>query len=258
MKSAHAGKVIDLNADVGEGGTQDEALFTAGMSSANVSCGGHAGDASTLARACALAARHGVALGAHPGFADPEFFGRRERPLDRPGLEALLSEQWARLAGHARVVGLPIRHLKPHGALYHQLNRDLDAARWLIEIISGLVPEAAAARVALWGPPEGALNEAARAAGWRFVPEGFVDRGYRADGSLVSRGEPGAVLHDEADVVAQALRLAEGGRVRTLCVHGDGAHATRLLATVRAALVATGFTIAAPPALGEVGGGVPS
>ena len=99
---------------------------------------------------------------------------------------------------------------------------------------------------ALFGPPRGALREAAEAAGLRYVAEGFIDRAYRGDGTLVPRGEPGAVLHDEADAVAQALRLARGGGCETLCVHGDGSDALRLLRAARAALVADGFTVSAP------------
>ncbi|TAG33576.1 MAG: hypothetical protein EAZ36_00515, partial [Verrucomicrobia bacterium] len=187
---------------------------------------------------------HGVALGAHPGFGDPEFFGRREQPLDRRGLEILIGEQWARLAGHARAASCPIRHIKPHGALYHRLNRDLDAAQWLAEILTDRSREMAHP-VMLFGPPLGALQVAAQRAGLPFVAEGFMDRGYQRDGTLIPRGESGAVLTDEAQVVAQALALASGGRVQTLCVHGDGEHATRLLLAVRIALRAAGFSIAA-------------
>jgi 5-oxoprolinase (ATP-hydrolysing) subunit A len=234
---------IDLNADVGEGGAVDAALFAAGISSANVACGAHAGDAETMAAACALAARHGVALGAHPGHADRPGFGRRELPLARDDAEALLHAQFRMLSQAAERAGLAVRHVKPHGALYHQANRE----PWLAEMLVGLArtdfPGAA-----VFGPPAGALRDAALAAAATFVPEGFIDRGYRADGTLIPRGEPGAVLHDESEVVAQALALARSGRVRTLCVHGDGPDALRLLVAARAALLAGGFRIAAPTA----------
>lgn len=242
MGGAPAGS-IDLNADLGEGGAQDEALFAAGISSANVACGAHAGDAETMAAACALAARHGAALGAHPGFADREHFGRRERPLGLADLGLLLAKQIRALRRHADSAGLPIRHVKPHGALYHLLNREREHALLFAGSLRALTPGAA-----IFGPPEGALREAAEAAGLPFVAEGFVDRACRADGSLVPRGEPGAVLLEEAEVVARALALARGGRVRTLCVHGDGPEAARLLGAARAALVAAGFRIAAPGA----------
>lgn len=234
--------VIDLNADVGEGGAHDAALFAAGISSANVACGAHAGDAATMAAACALAARHGVALGAHPGHADRPGFGRVERALTREEAEALLGAQFLFLRREAERTGLAVRHVKPHGALYHQANREAWLARLLVGATGRWFPGAA-----LFGPPAGCLREAMEEAGGRFVAEGFVDRAYRSDGTLVPRGEPGAVLHDAEAAAAQAVALARAGRVRTLCVHGDGPEAPRLLIAVRAALVAAGFRIAAPP-----------
>ncbi len=234
-------KTIDLNADVGEGGAQDAALFAAGISSANVACGAHAGDPATMAAACELAARHGVALGAHPGHADRPGFGRRELPLVRDEAETLLRAQFLLLAEAAKRADLAPRHVKPHGALYHQANRE----RWLAELLVDLVRRDFPGAT-VFGPPAGELRDAALAAGGGFVPEGFIDRGYRIDGSLIPRGETGAVLHDESAVVAQALALARSGRVKTLCVHGDGPDAARLLAAARAALVADGFRIGAP------------
>ena len=240
--ASYAG-TIDLNADVGEGGVADAALFAAGISSANVACGAHAGDPATMAAACALAARHGVALGAHPGHADRPGFGRRELPLERAEAETLLHAQFLLLTEAAERAGLAVRHVKPHGALYHQANRE----SWLAELLADTArtdfPGAA-----VFGPPEGALRAAALAARVAFVPEGFIDRGYREDGTLIPRGEPGAVLHNESEVVAQVLALARSGRVKTLCVHGDGPDAVRLLKAARAALLAGGFRIAAPGA----------
>lgn len=236
--------IIDLNADVGEGGAQDALLFASGITSANVACGGHAGDDATMAEACALAARHGVALGAHPGYADRENFGRKEQPLTLAELGVLLEDQVRVLQAHARRAGVAIRHVKPHGALYHFLNREAEYALLFAASVKSLAPEAV-----VFGPPAGALRTACEAAGVRFVAEGFIDRGYRADGSLVPRGEAGAELHDEAAAVAQALALTRGGRVQTLCVHGDGAAAARLLSAARAALAAEGFTLSAPTSL---------
>jgi UPF0271 protein len=236
-------RVIDLNADVGEGGAADAALFAAGITSANVSCGAHAGDATTLAEACALAARHGVALGAHPGHADRENFGRLARPLGPGELEALLEGQLRALGGAAARAGLRVRHLKPHGALYHQVNSERALAEALVAALLRECPGAA-----LYGPPEGELGAAAARAGVVFVPEGFVDRAYRPDGGLVPRGEAGAVLHDPARAAAQAVALARSGRVRTLCVHGDGPEAAAILGAARAALLGAGFRIAPPTA----------
>lgn len=232
---------IDLNADVGEGGPQDADLFAAGISSANVACGAHAGDAATMAAACALAVRHGVALGAHPGYADRENFGRRETALSLAGLGILLADQVCLLRRQADEAGVAIRHVKPHGALYHFLNREPEHALLFVGSLRALAPGSV-----LYGPPEGALREAAEACAVGFVAEGFIDRAYRRDGTLVPRGEPGAVLHDEAAAVAQALALARTGRFGTLCVHGDGPGALRLLRAARAALLAEGFRISAP------------
>ncbi len=233
--------VIDLNADVGEGGAQDAWLFASGITSANVACGGHAGDDALMAETCALAARHGVALGAHPGFADRANFGRKEHPLELAELGRLLADQVRALQVHARRAGVAIRHVKPHGALYHYLNREAEHALLFAASVKALAPGAV-----VFGPPIGELRAACEVAGAGFVAEGFIDRGYRADGSLIPRGEPGAELQDEAAALAQALALARAGRVRTLCVHGDGAAAARLLAAARAALAAEGFTLSAP------------
>jgi UPF0271 protein len=220
----------------------DEALFAAGITSANIACGAHAGDAVSMAKACALAARHGVAIGAHPGHADPANFGRRVLPLRPDAAESLLATQLRALREEATRVGARLRHVKPHGALYHQFNDDLDLAERLVAATARECPGAA-----LFGPPEGEIAGAAARAGMRFVAEGFVDRAYRPDGGLVPRGEPGAVLRDPAQAAAQALALARSGRVRTLCVHGDGPAALRLLGVAREALLAAGFRIAAPP-----------
>lgn len=233
--------VIDLNSDVGEGGPHDAALFASGISSANVACGAHAGDAATMAAACALAARHGVALGAHPGHADRAGFGRREHPLARTEAETLLDGQFLALGREAARAGVRVSHVKPHGALYHQANREAWLAALLVAVARRHWPEAR-----IFGPPTGELREAAQNARMEFVAEGFIDRAYLPDGGLVPRGEAGAVLHEESAAVAQALALARAGQVRTLCVHGDGPEAPRLLNAARAALLEAGFRIAAP------------
>ncbi len=237
-----AGRVIDLNADLGEGAPGEEALFAAGITSANLACGGHAGDPETMRAACRRARARGVAVGAHPGYADRVNFGRRPVALDPGALGELLAGQLAALATAAAAEGGAVVHLKPHGALYHYLDTEPAAARVAVAAAAaGLGPG-----VAIFGPPDGALADAAREVGLRFVPEGFIDRGYRPDGTLIARGEAGALIEDEALAVAQALRLAGAGRVRTLCVHGDGPAAARLLAAVRVALAAAGFSFSAP------------
>lgn len=232
---------MDLNADVGEGGAQDEELFAAGITSANIACGAHAGDAGTMAKSCALAATHGVMIGAHPGYADRPNFGRRAIVLSNADLAQLLEAQLRELAGCAARVGRKLAHVKPHGALYHALNNDPSAAETLLAIMARCVPKAA-----LFGPPAGALRDAAARAGCVFVPEGFIDRGYLPDGRLVPRGEPGDVLERGDEITAQTLAQARAGHVRTLCVHGDGPQAVRWLQLARAALLAEGFRIAPP------------
>lgn len=252
--NADAGGVIDINADVGEGGAWDAALFADGITSANIACGGHAGDAATMAAACALAARHGVAAGAHPGYADRVNFGRAEQTAGRAELAELAGEQMRALRRQAEAAGTVPRHVKAHGALYHFLNRENEYARDFVAAARTCLPGAA-----VYGPPQGALREAAREAGVAYVTEGFIDRGYAADGTLIARGLPGALLEDEAQVAAQAVRLARGGAVRTLCLHGDGPEALRWLGVARRALEAAGFRIAAPgrPWAQEAGGWEP-
>ncbi len=235
--------VIDLNADLGEGAPGEEALFAAGITSANIACGGHAGDVVTMRAACRRARSRGVAVGAHPGYADRANFGRRAVALTLDGLRDLFVGQLAALGAAATSEGVTVAHVKPHGALYHYLNTDAAAARVCAEAAGSA---GGGDGPALVGPPDGALRDAARAAGLRFVAEGFIDRGYRPDGRLVPRGEPGALIEDEEVAVAQALRLARSGLVRTLCVHGDGPEAARLLDAVRAALAADGFSFSAP------------
>ena len=193
---------------LGEGSGQDEALFAAGITSANVACGGHAGDEATMVEACERCALQGVSLGAHPGFADRANFGRVELPLDEDALEFLVREQVGALRDvAARRGGMLIRHVKPHGALYHVLNREAALAERFVAVVHSVAPVAR-----IYGPPQGELRVAANRSGVGFVAEGFIDRSYRPDGTLVPRSEPGACLEDEAEVIAQALHLAEWGR----------------------------------------------
>lgn len=233
--------VIDLNADVGEGAGDDESLIASGITSANAACGAHAGDDGTMRAACEAARRHGVALGAHPGYPDRAYFGRRPLALAAEELRAAVNAQLWRLEKHARAAGLPIAHVKPHGALYHQGNVEAETAEAFLDATLMVVPKAW-----LFGPPEGAWRTAARRRGVRFVAEGFIDRRYRPNGTLVPRGEPGALIVTEEEAIAQALTLARTGRVQTLCVHGDTPESRRLLAAARRAMRAEGFIFSAP------------
>jgi UPF0271 protein len=224
---------IDLNADVGEG-VGDDAALLAVVTSANVACGFHAGDATTMRRTCAAAVARGVVIGAHVGYRDREHFGRRDLdvPADVVGAEA--AEQLEALAAAAGAEGGAVRYVKPHGALYHRAARDPEAAAALARAARGRP---------MVGAPGSPLLDAARAAGLDAVPEGFADRAYRPDGTLVARSEPGAVIGGD-DAVAQAVRLAGEGTLRTLCVHGDSPDAVTLARAVREGLEAEGVTVA--------------
>ncbi len=232
---------IDLNADVGEGVGDDESLISSGITSANVACGAHAGDEATMRDSCAVVRRHGVALGAHPGYEDRKYFGRRSLAITPEALRVSVKAQIWRLMQPATEAGLKIVHVKPHGALYHDGNKARGLAEAFIAAMQMVVPDAR-----LVGPPEGAWREAARQQGVRFVAEGFIDRRYRVDGTLVPRAEPAAIITSEDEAIWQSLALARSGRVQTLCVHGDGAESRRLLAAARRALRSEGFSFSSP------------
>lgn len=240
---------IDLNVDLGEGGNDDTALIAL-ASSANIACGGHAGDDSTMRTAIEAALAAGVSIGAHPGYEDREHFGRRELDLPPGEVTALVARQIARLMEIAASLGAEIHHVKPHGALYLQANRDATLAEAVVEGVMKCLP-----RTAFYVPPGGELAKAGQRAGLHVVPEGFVDRRYAESGELLPRSEPGAVIEDLPTAIAQAKTIALHQQVisisgnpiplpaATLCVHGDGFHAAKTLRAVRTALEAAGVTI---------------
>ena len=217
---------IDLNCDLGEGAGHDAELMPL-VTSANIACGAHAGDEATMRATIALAQQHGVAIGAHPGFADRENFGRREMALTPMALRELVATQIAGLARFA-----PLRHVKPHGALYNLAARDAAVAKVIAESV-----RAVDASLTLFGLAGSELLRAGRAAGLRVAEVVFADRTYRRDGSLTPRTQPDALITDEAMAVAQVLRMSREGVVRatngtdvaikadTVCVHGDGPQA---------------------------------
>jgi 5-oxoprolinase (ATP-hydrolysing) subunit A len=227
---------IDLNCDLGEGCPHDAELMPL-ITSANIACGFHAGDPATARAALEAAARHGVQVGAHPGFPDREHFGRRE--LSRTGREVFddCVYQVGALAGLARAAGLALRYVKPHGALYNMACRDEAYARPVVDAVAlfGLT---------LMGLP-GSRLEAASAGRCPFVAEGFADRRYQPDGSLVPRSRPDAFVTDPAEAVRQAERLVRERGVRTLCVHGDNPEALAFVRALREALTRQGITIRA-------------
>jgi UPF0271 protein len=221
---------IDLNADVGEGFDSDLGLIRL-VTSANVACGFHAGDAATMAACCAAARDAGVAVGAHVSYRDREGFGRRELPTAAATIERETREQIDALVA----AGGDVRFVKPHGALYHRATTDDACAR-------AIVAAAAERALAVLGFPGSLLLARAREAGLVAVAEGFADRGYAADGTLLPRGEEGALL-DADGAARQAVALAD--RVDSICVHGDTPGAAGVARRVREALVSAGVDVRA-------------
>src|SRR4051794_24832059 len=233
--------VIDLNADLGEGFgrwtlTDDAALLDV-VTSANVACGFHAGDASTMRTVAALAAERGVSVGAHVGYRDLAGFGRRAMAVPPEELAADVLYQLGALAACCRAAGTRVRYVKPHGALYNTAVRDAETAA---AVVAGVV--ASGTPLPMLSLPGSALERAAQAAGLPAVGEGFADRAYAADGTLVPRGTPGAVLEDPDAIAAQVIELArERPEVRSVCVHGDSPGAVAAARGVRAALAGAGI-----------------
>ncbi len=225
---------IDLNADLGEGAGADLELLEL-VTSANV-CGGlHAGTVAGIADTIAAAHARGVVVGAHPGFADRSHFGRVEQPVSPDDVFALVVYQLGALSALAHGV----KYVKPHGALYHQTNRDPELAGALIEAARrfGELP--------IVGLPNSALETVCRARAHPFVREGYADRRYRTDGTLVPRTDADAFVHDPTEAVEQVERLIRAHAVRTVCVHGDNPEAVAFARAVRAALLARGFELRA-------------
>jgi UPF0271 protein len=218
---------VDLNADLGEGFPDDEALLGR-VTSASIACGAHAGDEATARRALRAARERGVVVGAHPGYDDREHFGRRDLDLPPSAVRELIATQAAWLGRLAGEEGVALRYVKPHGALYNRAQRDAAIAAAVVAAVGAL-------GVAVVGQPGGAVAAEARRAGVPFWAEGFPERGYRADGRLVPRGEPGAVLDDPDAIAAQAIALVRRG-VDTLCLHGDNPRAVALADLLRRAL----------------------
>jgi UPF0271 protein len=227
---------IDLNSDLGEGAGLDADLMPL-ITSANISCGFHAGDARTARTTLDLAAQNDVQVGAHPGYPDREHFGRRDLEQSEDEIYDLCLYQVGALAGLARINKQPLRYLKPHGALYNQACRDDAYARPVIAAAEAL-------ELALMGLP-GSRLEALSTGSCPFVAEGFADRRYQPDGSLVPRSRPDAFVEDVADAVRQAQWLIREHGVRTLCVHGDNPQAVAFVLALRRALQDAGFTIRA-------------
>jgi UPF0271 protein len=228
-------RAIDLNADLGEGCPNDRTLLGI-VTSASVCCGAHAGSPEAIRQTLRDACARGVVIGAHPGYPDREGFGRREQEISSEDSRRLILDQVADLKALAADLGVVIRFLKPHGALYNQAQRAAEIAR-------GVVAAAAGLGLPLLGQPGTLLERLATEQGLPYIAEGFPDRPYCADGSLVPRSQPGAVLHDRDAMEAQLLRLLAQGRVATLCIHGDDPRAVANARLVRGVLVRDGIAI---------------
>ena len=245
---------MDLNSDLGEGygrwALGDDAALLGLVTSANVACGFHAGDPATIDRTVRTAVERGVSVGAQVSYPDLVGFGRREIDVEPADLTADVLYQLGALEAFARAAGDRVRYVKPHGALYNRIARDPVQAAAVVDAIRRYDPA-----LPLLTLPGSAAMEAAREAGIPAVGEGFADRAYTADGRLVSRREPGAVLQDPGQVAARAVVMATERRVesvdgtevevgvRSLCVHGDTPGAVDLARKVRAALKEAGVTL---------------
>ena len=245
---------IDLNSDLGESlgawTMGDDAAMLAIVSSANVACGFHAGDPVALLNTLRAAAERGVVVGAHVAYRDLVGFGRR--PMDVPHAELVgdVIYQIGALQALAHVAGTAVRYVKPHGALYNTIAHDRTQAGAVIEAVQAV--DGGLALVVLAGSP---LAGWARDAGLRVIEEAFADRGYTPQGALVSRREPGAVLHNADAVAARMLQLVTQGtvpavdgspvavRADSICVHGDSPGAVAMARAVRERLQAAGVAI---------------
>ncbi|MFM7141769.1 MAG: 5-oxoprolinase subunit PxpA, partial [Alphaproteobacteria bacterium] len=249
LRAASPGRAIDLNADVGEGFPDDDLLPL--LTSASIACGAHAGDEATMLRTARIARSLGLAIGAHPGFADREGFGRRVSTRDPGAIEGLVASQVGILVAACAGIGTAVDYVKPHGALYNLASVDPAVALAIAHAFSRFVP---GLPIVLAAGTAGLA--AVEAAGFSPVSEAFVDRAYRRDGTLVPRSEPGARIDDPAEAARRAVSLARDGWVesidgerlelfpRTLCLHGDTPGAVEIARAVRTALRNSGSRLA--------------
>lgn len=240
---------IDLNCDMGEGEASDERIMPF-ITSANVACGFHAGDAATMRRTVRLAREHGVSVGAHPSYLDREGFGRRALDVPPERVRDEVVYQIGALWGVCRAEGVRLAHVKPHGALYNTAAGDPALARAICDAVRAVDPSLVV--VCLAGSQ---MADLARGLGLACAEEAFADRAYTSAGTLVSRSAPGAVIQDPREVSNRAVRIVRERRVssvdgatvslraQTLCVHGDTPGAERLVAAIRARLDTEGIAV---------------
>ncbi|UUE11138.1 5-oxoprolinase subunit PxpA [Dickeya zeae] len=243
--------VIDLNADLGEGGQHDEALLQL-VSSANIACGFHAGDASLMRQSVRWAIQYGVAIGAHPSFFDRENFGRTAMNVPPETVYAQVLYQIGALAAIVKAEGARLFHVKPHGMLYNQAARDPALAEAIARAVA-----AVDSSLCLVGLAGSELIHAGQRAGLKCRQEVFADRSYQADGSLVPRDQPSAVISSDELALAQTLEMVQRQRVRaqdgswvsvqaeTVCLHGDNAHALVFARRLRESFTQYGIQVTA-------------
>ena len=242
---------IDLNADLGEGSRADAELMTL-VTSVNIACGFHAGDAQTMLESVRNAIKNGVAIGAHPSFPDRENFGRTAMDLPPETVYAQVLYQIGALDGMVRAQNDVMRHVKPHGMLYNQAAKDADLADAIARAVRDCNPQ-----LILVGLAGSELIRAGQRLGLTTRQEVFADRGYQPDGSLVPRTQAGALITDEGKALAQTLEMVRAGRViavdgtpahvqaDTVCLHGDGEHALQFARRLRAAFSEEGILVSA-------------
>jgi UPF0271 protein len=229
---------IDLNCDLGELPEGNDEMLMPLITSANIACGGHAGDRSSMERTLNLTRKYGVAAGAHPSYPDRENFGRLPLPLSFDEVTSTVQAQVSALLHEAVGQGVRITHVKPHGALYNVAARDAAVARAIAAGVRLCAPGAV-----LVGLAGSAVLEVWQDCGFRTAAEAFADRAYEPDGSLRPRHLAAAVIQDPAEAAEHALELVNRLAPRTLCVHGDNPAAAAILAAVRTALERAGHVV---------------
>lgn len=230
---------IDLNCDLGEGIGNDEAIMPF-ITSANIACGFHAGDESTMRETIRLAKKFNVNIGAHPSWKDRENFGRKEMNLSPEETEKIVFYQIELLAKIAKEEKVEMTHVKPHGALYNQAARDINLAKAIVHAIKGVGED-----LILVGLAGSRSIEAGIKMGLKVAREGFPDRRYNSDGSLMSRNISGAVIESSEEVAHHALRLIHGGGLDTLCLHGDNLNVVENAKLLRDVLEKNGVEVLA-------------
>jgi 5-oxoprolinase (ATP-hydrolysing) subunit A len=243
---------VDLNADLGEGAGHDDELLAL-VTSANIACGFHAGDADTMRASIEAAQIRNVAVGAHPSLFDRENFGRKELPVKPDEVFDAVVYQLGIFAAIAEAAGVRPNHVKPHGALYNMAARDDALADAIARAVASVDP-----KLIFFAPVRSALARAGDAHRLQIAHEVFADRNYRSDGSLVSRSRPDALLHDPTQAAPRVLRMLRENKVRsvdgvdvdvraeTICLHGDNPEAVEFARTLRSELEKEGVTFRAP------------